>query len=158
LAKAGVELPKKDTSNLLFGISVLFRDLPGERPPRITSFEEYSIDRGVPVILTVQQWQQWCEMDSKFKQQLSPPGVGIRPRSVRWTSTQIVEVQRQILRAAGHDPAIVPDMPFRFLTQREVRELLGLSTASIYRGMAAGKIPRPITIDGITTHKTAARR
>jgi predicted DNA-binding transcriptional regulator AlpA len=62
-----------------------------------------------------------------------------------------VEVQRQILIAAGHDPAAVPDIPFRFLTQREVRELLGLSTASIYRGMAAGKIPRPITIDGITT-------
>jgi predicted DNA-binding transcriptional regulator AlpA len=76
---------------------------------------------------------------------------------VRWTSTQIVEVQRQILIAAGHDPAVVQDIPFRFLTQREVRELLGLSTASIYRGMAAGKIPRPITIDGITTRKDATR-
>jgi predicted DNA-binding transcriptional regulator AlpA len=58
--------------------------------------------------------------------------------------------------AAGHDPAIVPDMPFRFLTQRDVRELLGLSTASIYRGMAAGKIPRPIIIDGITTRRAVS--
>jgi len=98
-------------------------------------------------------------MVSKLQRQQNSPGSGIRPRAVRWTSTQIVEVQRQILSSAGHDPALVPDMvPFRFLGQREVRELLGLSTASIYRGIAAGKIPRPITIDGITTRKTPASR
>jgi len=81
---------------------------------------------------------------------LSPPGRGDRPRSVRWTTSQIVDTQRKILIAAGQDPMVVPELPFRFLTQREVREMLGLSTASIYRGMAAGKIPRPIVIDGIT--------
>jgi predicted DNA-binding transcriptional regulator AlpA len=62
----------------------------------------------------------------------------------------MVNVQRQMLIDAGHDPAVVPDVPFRFLKLRDVRELLGLSTASVYRGMAAGKIPRPIVIDGVT--------
>jgi hypothetical protein len=31
----------------------------------------------------------------------------------------------------------------------EIRTLLGLSTSSIYRGIAAGKIPRPISLDGL---------
>ena len=69
---------------------------------------------------------------------------------VRRNSAQIAELQRQILIAAGHDPSVVVDTPFQFLTLHIVKERLGLSTASIYRGMAAGKIPRPIPIDGIT--------
>ena len=69
---------------------------------------------------------------------------------VRWSSADIAELQRGILRQAGLDPAQVPEVSFRFLTLRDVREQLGLSTASIYRGMAAGKIPRPIVVDGIT--------
>jgi hypothetical protein len=69
---------------------------------------------------------------------------------VRWNSAQIAALQRQILIAAGHDPSVVADTPFKFLTLHHVKERLGLSTASIYRGMAAGKIPRPIPFDEIT--------
>ena len=89
-------------------------------------------------------------MSRKAKQQMSAPGTEDRARMVRWNSVQIEALQRQILIAAGHDPSVVPPMPFRFLTLHKVKELLGLSTASIYRGMVAGKIPRPIKIDGIT--------
>lgn len=89
-------------------------------------------------------------MNRESGKRLSPPGAGARPRMVRWSSAEIAELQRSILRQAGLDPAQVPEVSFRFLTLRDVRERLGLSTASIYRGMAAGKIPRPIVVDGIT--------
>lgn len=89
-------------------------------------------------------------MASKAKRHISPPGVGDRPRCVRWTSAQAVAVQRQILADSGQDPGQVPDVPFRFIKLQEFRMLLGLSTASIYRAMAAGKIPRPVVIDGLT--------
>ena len=69
---------------------------------------------------------------------------------VRWSSADIAELQRSLLRQAGLDPGQVPDPPFRLLKLADVRERLGLCTASIYRGMAAGKIPRPIVVDGIT--------
>ncbi len=90
-------------------------------------------------------------MGGKAQRSSNSPGNGLRPRCVRWTSIQIVQVQRQMLIAAGQDPSVVPDEPFRFIKLPEVRERLGLSTASIYRAMAAGKIPRPIAIDGLTT-------
>ncbi len=95
-------------------------------------------------------------MSRKAKHQKSAPGTGYRPRMVRWNSAQIEALQRQMLIAAGHDPSVVAHMPFRFLTLREVKELLGLSTASIYRGMAAGNIPRPIPYDGITQRPNEA--
>ncbi len=79
------------------------------------------------------------------------PGAGDRPRTVRWTSPAIVEWQRQQLRDSGQDPAIVPDEPFRFIALKELRLKLSLSPATIYRAMAAGKFPRPITLNHLTT-------
>lgn len=79
------------------------------------------------------------------------PGGGIRPRTSRWASPDIAALQRRILIDAGQPAAaaLVPDVPVRFLPLAEVRTLLGLSTSSIYRGIAAGKIPRPISLDGL---------
>ena len=78
-------------------------------------------------------------------------GAGERSRTVRWTSPAIVEWQRQQLRYSGQDPAIVPDEPFRFIALKELRLKLSLSPATIYRAMAAGKFPRPVTLGHLTT-------
>jgi predicted DNA-binding transcriptional regulator AlpA len=75
---------------------------------------------------------------------------------VRWTTAQIIEVQRQVLIANGKDPSVVPDEPFRFLQLREVKSRVGLGTTSIYKAMAAGKFPRPVRLDGLTVAASAA--
>jgi len=53
------------------------------------------------------------------------------------------------LEEAGQDPSQVPDVPFRYLTMKEVREALGLSESSMYRAMAVGKIPKPISLENM---------
>jgi predicted DNA-binding transcriptional regulator AlpA len=73
-----------------------------------------------------------------------------RPRCVRWTNVSIIEWQRELLRAAGRDPSVVLDEPFRFLALPEVRARVGLSTSSVYRAMAAEKFPRPVPLDNLT--------
>jgi predicted DNA-binding transcriptional regulator AlpA len=78
-------------------------------------------------------------------------GGGNRAQLVRWTTSQIIEFQRRILRDGGQDPGLIPDEPFRFIALPELRSRLSLSTTTIYRAMAAGKLPRPVTLDGLTT-------
>lgn len=84
-----------------------------------------------------------------------PPGRGEIPRMVRWTTQQMVEVQRQILISAGQDPAQVPDVPFRFVTLKEFCAGLGLSVSTVYRGITAGKIPRPVNFERMTNRSTS---
>jgi predicted DNA-binding transcriptional regulator AlpA len=79
-----------------------------------------------------------------------------RSRCVRWKSPDITQKQREILRDAGQDPSVVPDEPFRFLALPEVRARFSLSTSSIYRAMAAGKFPRPVSLDHLTRASAAA--
>lgn len=69
------------------------------------------------------------------------------PRAVRWPSTKILEFQRNVLRDAGADPSEIRDEPYRLLRLTEVAQKVGLSEASIYRAMRAGKFPRPVTLD-----------
>jgi predicted DNA-binding transcriptional regulator AlpA len=75
---------------------------------------------------------------------------GNRTPLVRWTSPQVIEFQRQILRDGGQDPSLIPDEPFRFIALPELRSRLSLSTTTIYRAMAAGKLPRPVKLNGLT--------
>jgi predicted DNA-binding transcriptional regulator AlpA len=69
---------------------------------------------------------------------MTPPSV--------WKSPEILEWQRRQLSAAGHDPAEIKDTQFRYLRLPEVRSMCGLSRSSIYRGIASGKFPKPITL------------
>jgi hypothetical protein len=83
-------------------------------------------------------------------------GGGNREQMVRWTTLQVVEAQRRILRENGQDPALVPDEKFRFIDLKEVKARLGVGTTTVYRAMAAGKFPRPVKFDGLTTPATPA--
>ncbi len=83
---------------------------------------------------------------------------GFSRGTVRWTTVQIAELQRQMLIADGKDPSIVPDEAFRFLTLKEVKSRLGLSTATIYRAMAMpdARFPRPVKIGSFSAPPQAA--
>jgi len=82
--------------------------------------------------------------------------MGDRPRTVRWTSTSIIEWQRWVLRQAGQDPAVVPDEPFQLLALPEVKRRVALSTSTIYRAMSAEKFPRPVPYPENFTRADAA--
>jgi predicted DNA-binding transcriptional regulator AlpA len=77
------------------------------------------------------------------------PAAATAPRAIRFLSNEITEVQRRILREAGKDPNAIPDVPFRYMKMSEVGEALGLSTSSLYRAIAAGKIPKPVSLEGL---------
>jgi predicted DNA-binding transcriptional regulator AlpA len=69
-----------------------------------------------------------------------------RSRAVGWTSTSISDWQRGRVAAAGGDPNVVPNQPFRFLRIHEVKLLTGLSRSSLYRMCAEKKFPAPIPL------------
>ena len=55
------------------------------------------------------------------------------PRAVRWTSPAVLNWVRERIKAAGGDPAEVPEMPFKLLPLAAVRELTGFSTSTLYQ-------------------------
>jgi hypothetical protein len=63
-----------------------------------------------------------------------------------WTSAQIADWQRAQLIAAGYDTSVVKDEPLRFLRLPEVCKRVGLSKPSVYRRIADGRFPRPISL------------
>jgi predicted DNA-binding transcriptional regulator AlpA len=67
-------------------------------------------------------------------------------RAKAWTSAQVAEWQRQQLAAAGQDTSAVKDEPLRFLRLSEVCKRIGLSKPSVYRRIADGRFPRPISL------------
>jgi predicted DNA-binding transcriptional regulator AlpA len=69
-----------------------------------------------------------------------------RGRAVGWTSTSVSEWQRERVAAAGGDPTVVPEPPFRFLRMPEVRRLTGLSRSSLYRLCAEKRFPAPVPL------------
>ena len=77
-------------------------------------------------------------------------------RAVAWPSPVIVRVMREFIIAAGGDPIDIPEItPARFLRLPEVRQLMGISTSSLYRMMAAGEFPRPVPIDRAASRRVA---
>jgi hypothetical protein len=75
------------------------------------------------------------------------PNLHAAPRSVANVSPDITEYMRGRVKAAGGDPARVPDIPFRFMRPKEVCEMLAISIATYYRMIEDGTLPRPIPID-----------
>ncbi|HEX4242515.1 MAG TPA: AlpA family phage regulatory protein [Steroidobacteraceae bacterium] len=69
-------------------------------------------------------------------------------RAVAWNSAAVIAWMRARMAAAGADPAAITDEPVRFMRLPEVRERVGLSTATVYRLVAADKFPKPFAIDG----------
>jgi len=75
--------------------------------------------------------------------------VRVRPgRAVAWPSPLIIKWLRDQIAAAGADPAMVPDEPFRFRRLPEVEDITGLSKSSIYRKVDEGTFPAPVTLGG----------
>lgn len=65
---------------------------------------------------------------------------------VAWTSHSIIQWQRDLVEAAGGDPSIVPDTPFRLLRIAEVKQLTGLSRSSLYRLISEKRFPASIPL------------
>lgn len=68
------------------------------------------------------------------------------PRVVAWTSSAILEWQRERLAEAGGDPTSIKDEPFRFMRLPEVIDRTGLARSTIYRRMASHTFPRQIPL------------
>jgi predicted DNA-binding transcriptional regulator AlpA len=64
-----------------------------------------------------------------------------------WTSTQLAAWARAQLIAQGLDGSEVPNEPFRFIRLKEVVKRTGLSRATIYRRVADGKFPKPVSLN-----------
>jgi predicted DNA-binding transcriptional regulator AlpA len=79
--------------------------------------------------------------DQQTKRKIIP-----RARAVAWASTVITEWQRERIIAAGGDPSIVPDAPFRFVRLPEVKQLTGLSRSSLYRMVSEARFPAPVPL------------
>jgi predicted DNA-binding transcriptional regulator AlpA len=67
-------------------------------------------------------------------------------RAVAWPSTAITQWQREVIAAAGGDPSIVPEAPFKFLRLGDVKSLTGLSRSSIYRLASEKRFPSPVAL------------
>jgi predicted DNA-binding transcriptional regulator AlpA len=62
--------------------------------------------------------------------------------AVAWPNNLINDWIREQIAAAGGDPAIVPDEPFRMIRLPEVEAKCGLTRSSIYRRIDAQSFPR----------------
>lgn len=81
----------------------------------------------------------------RIQKQQPPTGSGAA-RAVAWPSTAITQWQRERIAAAGGDPSIVPESPFRFLRLESVKTLTGLSRSSVYRLISEQRFPAPIPL------------
>lgn len=68
------------------------------------------------------------------------------PRAKAWRSPDILKWQRDVVAAAGGDPSVVGDEPFRFLRLPEVERRVGLKRTTIYRKIGEGSFPSPVTL------------
>jgi hypothetical protein len=76
------------------------------------------------------------------------PNLNISPRRVAFLSPDIVKHIRALVAAAGGDPAMVPDIPFRLIPPAETAEMLGdISLSTLYRKVQDGTLPKPIAVD-----------
>ena len=80
-----------------------------------------------------------------------------RVHAVAWSSTSIAQWQRDRIAAAGGDPSIVPESPFRFLRLREVMQLTGLSRSAVYKLMEERRFPPNVPLSFRTAVAEGAR-
>ena len=83
--------------------------------------------------------------------------VNCRTHAVAWSSTSIAQWQRDRIAAAGGDPSIVPESPFRFLRLQEVMQLTGLSRSAVYKLMEDKRFPPNVPLSFRTTVTQGAR-
>jgi predicted DNA-binding transcriptional regulator AlpA len=84
------------------------------------------------------------------------PNLGASPRAVVIPSPVVTDYMRARVKAAGGDPASVPDMPYKFMRPADVVAILGVSIATFYRMIGDGIFPRPIPVDRAASRAAAA--
>ena len=84
------------------------------------------------------------------------PNLGAAPRAVVIPSPAVTGYMRARVKAAGGDPASVPDMPYKFMRPADVVAMLGVSTATFYRMIGDGIFPRPIPVDRAASRASVA--
>jgi predicted DNA-binding transcriptional regulator AlpA len=75
------------------------------------------------------------------------PNLGDAPRAVAIPSPILTEYLRGLLRAAGGDPATVPEGPYKLVRPAAAADMIGVSLATLYRMIDDGIFPRPIPVD-----------
>jgi len=68
------------------------------------------------------------------------------PRAVAWTSGEVIGWMRSRVLASGGDPSCIPDEPTSFWRLKEVVKRTGMARATIYRRVADGQFPKPLTL------------
>jgi predicted DNA-binding transcriptional regulator AlpA len=75
------------------------------------------------------------------------PHLNVAPRAVAIPSPAVMQVMRDLVKAAGGDPLSVPDMKYKLMRPAEIIAMFGISIATFYRMIEDGTLPRPIPID-----------
>jgi predicted DNA-binding transcriptional regulator AlpA len=75
------------------------------------------------------------------------PNLQAAPRAVAIPSPAVLKVLRNLVSTAGGDPSSVPDMQYKLMRPAEIIDMLAISSATFYRMIGDGTLPRPIPID-----------
>jgi predicted DNA-binding transcriptional regulator AlpA len=84
------------------------------------------------------------------------PNLGAAARAVGTPSPIVTQHMRNLVAAAGGDPASVPELPYKFMRPAAVAEMIGVSLATYYRMIDDGTFPRPIPIDRASSRSSVA--
>jgi predicted DNA-binding transcriptional regulator AlpA len=84
------------------------------------------------------------------------PNLGAAPRAVAIASPFVTQYMKDRVKAAGGDPASVPEVPYRFMRPAAAAEMIGVSLATFYRMIDDGIFPRLIPIDRASSRASAA--
>jgi predicted DNA-binding transcriptional regulator AlpA len=68
------------------------------------------------------------------------------PRAIAWPSSEVLAWMRSRVVASGGDPSIIPDEPVSFWRMPEIVKRTGMCRATIYRRVADGQFPKPLTL------------
>ncbi len=68
------------------------------------------------------------------------------PRAVAWPSSEVLAWMRRRVVASGGDPSCIPDEPVSFWRLKEIVRRTGMSRATVYRRVADGQFPKPLTL------------
>lgn len=69
------------------------------------------------------------------------------PRAVGWPSTAVIAWMRKRVAAAGCDPSVIPDEPFRMWRAKEVMARTGItSRTTLWRRCQDSDFPKPVPL------------
>jgi predicted DNA-binding transcriptional regulator AlpA len=84
------------------------------------------------------------------------PNLSAAPRAVAIPSSVLTQYMRDRVKAAGGDPASVPEVPYSFKRPAAAAEMIGVSLATFYRMVEDGIFPPLIPIDRASSRPSAS--